>query len=217
MRSHSAPFLLRELKLEVTHECHLRCIHCSSLADTECSRKMTWPDYARILDEAAAIEVKEIAISGGEPLCWEYLPAAIVQAISNNFNLTLYTSGIANNALSIFDELRRSGLRRVIFSVFGSSAGLHEAITLTDGSFRKTIVAVQRCVELGFDTEFHFVPMSMNHMELRPVTELARNMGVNRVSVLRLVPQGRGAGQESLKLTNRENKALRQTIIDLRI
>ena len=216
MRTHSAPFLLKELKLEVTHECHLRCIHCSSLAEAECSRQMTWNDCKRILDEAAEIGVKEIAFSGGEPLCWEHLVKAIAYATSKNINLSLYTTGIAPNALTVLEELKNAGLQRVIFSVFGSLSKQHEAVTLVNGSFDRTIYAVRGCIALGLDVEFHFVPMSDNYTELRRVAELARELSVSRVSVLRLVPQGRGAEYDGLKLSDNENRILRQTIIDLR-
>lgn len=216
MKTHSAPFLLKELKLEVTHVCHLKCVHCSSLAEAECSRQMTWNDYKRILDEAAEIDVKEIAISGGEPLCWEHLSTAVAYAVSKNINLSLYTTGIAHNALSILKDLKESGLKRIIFSVLGSTSARHEAATLSDGSFNGTIIAVQNCITLGFNVEFHFVPMSDNYEELRPVAKLAHELGVSRISALRLVPQGRGAQHVDLKLKDNENKILRQTIIDLR-
>ena len=216
MRKHSAPFLLKELKIEVTHECHLSCVHCSSLAEAECSRQIAWIDCKRILDEAAEIGVEEIAFSGGEPLCWEHLTNAIAYATSKRIILSLYTTGIAPNALSVLNHLKDAGLQRVIFSVYGSSSKQHEAVTLTDGSFDKTLNAVQKCVSLGFDVEFHFVPMSDNYVELRSVAELARELGVKRISALRLVPQGRGAAYDGLKLKDSENIVFRQTIIDLR-
>jgi pyrroloquinoline quinone biosynthesis protein E len=177
---------------------------------------MTWNACKRIVDEATDLGVKEIAISGGEPLCWEHLSSVVAYATSKNINLTLYTTGIAPNAHSIFKTLKNSGLPRVIFSVFGSSSKQHEAVTLTDGSFDGTINAVQKCVALGFEVEFHFVPMSGNYTALRSVAELARGLGVSRVSALRLVPQGRGVKFEGLKLKDEENKSLRQTIIALR-
>lgn len=92
----------------------------------------------------------------------------------------------------------------------------HESVTLTEGSFRATLDSVQECLALGFNVEFHFVPMSANYLALRSVTELAREIGVRRVSALRLVPQGRGAAYENLKLGRRENGILRQTIVELR-
>lgn len=216
MKIHAAPFVLREIKLEVTHACLLRCVHCSSLADIACVRQMKWEECRRILKEAAEMQVVEVAISGGEPLMWESLPKAIAYAAERGIDAALYTTGIAPNALAIFQTLKVSGLSRVIFSIYGNDKECHEAVTLVEGSFDATINSMQNCIELGFNVEIHFVPMSANYGQLRQVAELAREMGINRVSVLRLVPQGRGSDFEELKLSHEANLALRKTIVELR-
>jgi radical SAM protein with 4Fe4S-binding SPASM domain len=216
MKMHAAPFVLKEIKLEVTHACQLRCVHCSSLADVACVRQMKWEECRRILKEAAEMQVAEVAISGGEPLLWEHLPKAIAYAAELGIDVALYTTGIAPNAASIFHALKAAGLSRVIFSVFGKEGECHEAVTLVEGSFDATMATMRYCVENGFTVEIHFVPMAANYGELRPVAELAREMNICRVSVLRLVPQGRGSNYDGLKLSYEANLALRKTIVELR-
>jgi len=214
MKMHSAPFALNEIKLELTHACSLKCIHCSSLADNSCIRQMQWDECRQILSEASLIGVREVAFSGGEPLLWENLPDAVSYASNKNMAVSLYSTGNAPNALDILKTLKTAGLLRVMFSVFGKK-DVHEKITLVEGSFRTTFDSVQQCVSLGLHVEFHFVPMSSNYKELRAVVELARELGVNRVSLLRLVPQGRAAKHEYLQLKGDENLALRQSVIEL--
>jgi len=216
MKMHAAPYVLKEIKLEVTHACQLQCVHCSSLADVACVRQMKWEECKRILKEAAEMQVKEVAISGGEPLLWKHLPKAIAYATEQGIDVALYTTGFAPNAVSIFQTLKAAGLSRVIFSVFGKDRERHEAVTLVEGSFDATTASMRYCVENGFTVEIHFVPMAANYGELRPVAELACYIGISRVSVLRLVPQGRGSDYGKLKLSHEENLALRKTIVELR-
>lgn len=216
MKTHAPPFHLKEIKMEVTHACLLRCVHCSSMAGNESIRQMKWEDCSRILSEAAEMHVEEVAFSGGEPLLWQHLPKAVTYSSEKGMRPALYTTGIAPDAFRIFQDLRTAGLSRIMFSMFGSSRLLHEAVTLTEGSYDASLDAVRQCVNLGFNVEFHFVPMTMNCQELRPVAELAREVGVKRVSVLRLVPQGRGAMSGDLILSREENRALREVIIGLR-
>lgn len=216
MKMHAAPFTLKEIKLEVTHACLLRCVHCSSLAGVACVRQMKWEGCRRILKEAAEIGVGEVSISGGEPLLWESLPKAIAYAAELGIDAALYTTGIAPNAEAIYKDLKAAGLSRVIFSIFARESEQHEAVTLVKGSFDDTLNSIRHCIGLGFKVEIHFVPMAANYGELRPVAELARELGVGRVSVLRLVPQGRGSDYERLKLSHEANLALRETIIELR-
>ncbi|QVW35325.1 radical SAM protein [Geobacter sulfurreducens] len=216
MRMHAAPFTLKEIKLEVTHACLLRCVHCSSLADAACIRQMKWEQCRRILKEAAEMGVAEVSISGGEPLLWESLHKAVAYAVKLGIDTTLYTTGIAPRAEAIYNELKAAGLPRVVFSVFAKGSEQHEAVTLVKGSFDDTLSSIRYCIGLGFKVEIHFVPMAANYGELRSVVELAGELGASRVSVLRLVPQGRGSDYERLKLSHEANLALRKTILELR-
>ncbi|GAB7027544.1 hypothetical protein JCM15764A_27920 [Geotalea toluenoxydans] len=141
---------------------------------------------------------------------------AVSLATKNNIEVSLYTTGNAPKASFLFQELKRAGLKRVMFSLFGKSQACHEAITLVKGSFYSTVESVKICLDLGFQVEFHFVPMADNYTELRSITQFAKKLGVSRVSVLRLVPQGRGVASDRLELNMEANKSLRNTIVDLR-
>ena len=215
MQLHSAPFILKEIKLEVTHECQLYCTHCSSHAGGGNTAQVTWGDCARVLDEAGAMDVEEVAFSGGEPLLWEPLPDAIKLSKRKGFATSLYTTGIAKECGHLFGTLKNSGLDRIIFSVYADDDHIHDKTTGLIGSFKKTISAIEDAVLEGLSVEFHFVPMRHNHSQLGKVANLAKRLGVHRVSVLRLVPQGRGK-DATLGLTSEENIELRKTISILR-
>ena len=69
---------------------------------------------------------------------------------------------------------------------------------------------------LSLSTELHFVPLSCNYTELVPLAILARELGINAISVLRFVPQGRGREIESQKLNADQNRLLKVNIESLR-
>lgn len=50
----------KEIKIEVTHDCLLNCVHCSSMSKKESGANMEWSVFERILDEAKDMGVKEI-------------------------------------------------------------------------------------------------------------------------------------------------------------
>lgn len=215
MEIHKPPFYLNEIKMEVTHACVLRCKHCSSLAFDKCLRQMDWDECHRVLSEAAKMGVKEVAFSGGEPLLWKPLQDAVSFASGNGMNVFLYTTGNAPNAFDIFERLKASGLSRVMFSLYGPDKERHDAVTMVKGSFEMTLASVRKCLSFGLDVEFHFVPMPQNYGELTAVALLGRELGTSRVSVLRLVPQGRGADGQ-MQLGHDQNLELRDSIIELR-
>jgi radical SAM protein with 4Fe4S-binding SPASM domain len=212
---HKPPFELKEIKIEVTHDCKLRCVHCSSMADAISGRHMNWSSYEKILDEAASMGVKTIAFSGGEPLLWEHIPKAIARATRYGIEVYIYTTGNVPEVENLLKKLHEVGLSMVIFSIFGSDAEHHEGITATYGSYNKTVAAAAYCLSIGLQTEFHFVPLTRNFSALREIANQARSMGIKRVSVLRLVSQGRGA-EINEELSHNQNIELRETIMDLR-
>lgn len=216
MEYHRPPFRLRELKLEVTHECPLACVHCSSDASPTVARQMSPDDCLRIIREAAELGAAEIAFSGGEPLTWAGLGAAVAAAARAGLRVTIYTSGTPDDAGRQLRALRQAGATRVVLSVFSDAAGPHELVTRQPGSFEKTKAAAIAGVRAGLQVEFHFVPFASTYALLPGVVRLARSLGVHRVSVLRFVPQGRGAMLPSEVLDRRQSLELKRSIEQLR-
>ena len=128
----------------------------------------------------------------------------------------LYTSGNAPGAENAMRLLRENGARRCAFSVFSSSEEHHDRVTRVAGSLAVTLAAMRRAKEVGLQTELHFVPLRRNYRELDAICELGRRLGVEQVSVLRFVPQGRGSLLKEETLTKAENVRLRRSIERLR-
>ena len=213
---HHPPFLLRELKLEVTYRCGLNCIHCSSDAKSSNLTEMTRDDCLSILKQASRMGAQEVAFSGGEPLIWPYINDAVETATKSDLQITIYTSG---NVSSFKDKaliIQELGAHRFIFSLFSASEKTHERITRVSGSFKQTLTAMSEARKIGLSTEIHFVPMSNNYRELREVAILSKKFGTSVVSVLRLVPQGRAALLRRRVLNRVQNLELRRTIRNLR-
>ncbi len=216
MKPHSRPFNLQEFKIEVTYQCDLICVHCSSDARPSNTLEMSGDDCVRILTEAAQMEAQKVAFSGGEPLLWPFVFDVVESAISQHLEVTIYTSGNVDKFKQIAARLHKIGVTRFIFSVFGATAASHERITRKAGSFERTQTAMRDALAVGLTTEMHFVPMSINYNELSGIAEIARDLGASRVSVLRLVPQGRAVLVRDRALNRMQNLELRRQINILR-
>jgi len=216
MIGHQHTYSLNELKIEVTHRCSMSCIHCSSDATPDCTRQMDIENCIRIIREAMSLGAKEVIFSGGEPLLWPSLESAIQVASTSGAFVTIYTTGIAPEARQQFYLLKNAGLKKAVFSIFGSSSEVHERITRMRGSFERTIAALKYALELNLEVELHFVPLSINFRELSGVGRMAQKTGIRRISVLRFVPQGRGYLYRRHLLNRMENLELRDTILKLR-
>lgn len=217
MKYHKPPFVLREMKLEVTHRCSLQCVHCSSDASPASRLEMSAGDCSRILSEAVEMGVGAVALSGGEPLLWAPLGDVVRLAASKGVRVTVYTSGNIPEPRERFSLLREKGAETCVFSLFGASATVHERITRGSGSFNRTLTAIDMAGAAGLRTELHFVPFSHTYRELDGLATLARRQRVERVSVLRFVPQGRGHLFRRHVMSKAQNLELRRTIMSLRV
>jgi len=207
---------LRELKVEVTGRCLLRCVHCSSESGPAQSQEMSHADCVRILSQAAKMGVKDIAFSGGEPLLWPWLDSAVACASDGGARVTVYSSGNVPAFTELAGHLKDAGARRLVLSIHGATALTHDGVTGVPGSFAKAISAAKRAGHMGYELEAHFVPMRSNHRDLPEVAALGQELGMRRVSVLRFVPQGRGRKSRDQSLGPSQNRWLAGAIGDLR-
>lgn len=205
-----------EIKLEVTYNCPLACVHCSSDAYSNNSLQMSYDKCAEIINEAHEMGIKKISFSGGEPLTWDYIQETVKLASGFGMKVTIYSSGNVDDQEDMFFKLKENGLKKAIFSLYSSIEGHHELITRKRGSFGKTISAIQQCLKNGIEAEVHFVAVSQTFRELESIASMCRSLGVQKISVLRFVPQGRGALFSQGLMTKDENKELIKIIRALR-
>lgn len=209
--------ILEELKIEVTYQCPLECVHCSSCADESNPMVITKDKCLEIIREASEIGVKKIAFSGGEPLCWEGICEAISLCSELGIETTIYTSGNCDNIDEMFKKLFEVKLNKAVFSVYSPIKDEHIRITRKRNSFDNTLKAISACQKYKITPEIHFVALSSNYKKLEDIVSLAKSIGVKKISVLRFVPQGRG---ELIKqkdtLTFEQNKELINIIKGIR-
>lgn len=209
--------LLNELKIEVTYKCPLACVHCSSDANEENELSIDSEKCLSIIDEAIKMSVTQIAFSGGEPLLWNGIVECVKFANQNNINISIYTSGNCDNPDITFAALSNAGLKKAIFSLYSDKDYEHNRITRKAKSFDNTINSIKIAQKYNIITEVHFVALANNYKKLTNIVKFAKDIGVNRISVLRFVPQGRGTLISDYDTLNEsQNIELRNTIITLR-
>ena len=216
MKYHEPPFKLKEFKIEVTHQCNLNCLHCSSDASSSNTLEIGKKDCLRILNEAISMSVRQVDFSGGEPLLWAGIEEAVDIANNGGLKVGIYTSGNVDSIPRKLKRLSTLGVKKFVFSIFGKSANSHERVTRVSGSFDRTIEAIKIAVETEITTELHFVPFSNNYCELEDIAMLGKNLDISCISVLRFVPQGRGQLLKKRVLNKLQNLELKRIIERLR-
>jgi MoaA/NifB/PqqE/SkfB family radical SAM enzyme len=189
----TAPPLPREIQVEVTAACNLRCRMCLVRYRPPVDRvtgTMSLADFTALVDGVPGVE--RITLQGlGEPLLVPHLDdmirlaAARGIAVGFNTNGTLLTPGRA-------ERLVEAGLAWLHVSVDGATAATYESIR--DGSrfdrVRRGVQAIVAARErLGNgrpELSLVCVAMRRNHRELPALVRLAAEWGVGRLWVQNL-------------------------------
>ena len=208
---------LEEVKIELTNNCLLSCIHCSSNAYPGNPLQLTREVVLSLISQTSELEVKSIVLSGGEPLLWPWISDAVRACKTLNLRSSIYSTGIniTDDGAKKIVALANHGLSRVIFSLYSPLKSQHEGITRKPGSFEKTIEVMKELGGNSIEREIHFVPLKVNYRQLPELIVLAKELGISRVSILRFVPQGSGAilRKNHEMLANNETLELRELIL----
>jgi len=193
-------YLLKDLTVEITRKCPMRCVLCSSEGGDIDPAELSLADLCKIVDDAKQLGVTTISLSGGEPLESPYLFEFIRYVKKSGIILHLYTCGNISfknqiNAISeeTFQQLQELSVDKIIFSIHGPNAEIHEKITTKQGSFENLITSIKRAQQYKHSIELHFVPVLSNFEYLPQTCAVAKELGIHQLSILRFVPQGRGA------------------------
>lgn len=204
--------MLNEISIEILQRCPNRCIYCSSHSNPLASNILPYESVVSIIDDAITLGCKTVCLSGGEPFLHPQIIQIVEYIAQKKLSCYIYTSGIyldgeAYMSLpNAYIESIRGLVDKVIFNVEADTSDLYDEIMGTQvGGFKLMKQSIGDCVSAGLNVETHVVPMKCNYSRLKSIFEMCYNLGVNKVSILRLVMQGRALENHSLvRMTSSE-------------
>ena len=212
--------MLSEISIEILQRCPNRCIYCSSHSNPQATHIISFEIIKNVIDDAKSLGCKTVCLSGGEPFLHPQILDIISYIAKQQLICYVYTSGIymKNEVYSSlpneYIEAIRGMVDKVIFNVEADSSALYDQIMGTDvGGFDMMKKSINDCVSSGLVVETHVVPMQVNFKHLKSIFEMCYQLGVTKVSILRLVLQGRALENLSLvKLTGEESREVTKLI-----
>lgn len=207
----------KELTIEITNNCSLNCVHCSTEAGPDKQNFMHIDDIMAGVKEFS--DFQKIRLSGGEPFNHPDFPEILKKLKGKK--VEILSCGVANGK-SIDEKIieQALGVDNIVFSLQGDDS-VHNKITR--GDYWKTLMeSVARVIYNKIPHSYHTVAMSINFDNL---PEIAANIGMLRelafiagrykrmycpVSwhLLRFVKQGRGRLRPELVLTEEQRMQL---------
>lgn len=190
--------MLSEISIEILQRCPNRCIYCSSHSNPQATHLIPFEIIKNVIDDAKSLGCKTVCLSGGEPFLHPQILDIISYIAKQQLTCYVYTSGIYmkdevySSLPNEYIEAIRGMVDKVIFNVEADSSALYDQIMGTDvGGFDMMKKSINDCVSSGLVVETHVVPMQVNFKHLKSIFEMCYQLGVSKVSILRLVLQGR--------------------------
>ena len=210
------------LVFELTYACSERCLHCfnegaarSDLHEEHRLRPdmLTLADYKRLIDEAVALGISTVTVTGGDPFsyphCWDILD----YLHERNLAVNLFTNAQALNTSEKIRRIARMGLRQFSVSIYSTDAEVHDQITRRRGSWQQSMKVLRELAKWPVPLNIKTPVFRLNTRTYYGVRELARELGAeNEVSCV-LTPGADGDVSVIEQLQTRP-EALRIILMD---
>ena len=206
MASSSSTALHKPLGLlaELTHRCPLGCPYCSNpLALDARDDELDTATWARVFQEAAALGVLQVHLSGGEPGARRDLVDITAAAHAAGLYTNLITSavGITEKTLG---ALAAAGLDHVQISIQDSEARSADHIAGYDGAFARKRALAAEVVRLALPLTVNAVMHRANIDHIGEMVDLALALGATRVEIAHVQYYGWALANRATLMPTRE-------------
>lgn len=190
--------------LNLTNKCNLKCIHCFKSCDGFNNKELPLERVMSMLNSLKG-NLMEIQLTGGEPMLHKNFTTILKYCIKN-FQTTITTTGTLINSKNIEDF---KGISAIQFSLYSYDSKKHDSVTLTPGSYEKTINAIKEAINANINVSIATIITKENYNDIEKIIKLAISFGVNRIRFGILIPLGRGIKVNNVwNLSNDEIKII---------
>lgn len=213
---------LFEVTIEVTQRCPNQCIYCSSWSSPDKTETLDFETICACVDDAASLGASLINLSGGEPMLRPDIVEIADYIHDKGLKIRLYCSGIYYDGSyhSMPIELLESIKGKADVMIFNYESYIPEVYAKIMGTTARNLdlleETIRNAIQIGVNVEAHLVPMKCNFRQIPDTMEKLYAMGVQKVSLLRLVPQGRvDKNEEIVILSEDEETELKAMLAEL--
>jgi PqqA peptide cyclase len=202
------------LLAELTHRCPLGCPYCSNPIDlARASTELDTKTWNSVMNEAAALGIAHVHLSGGEPLVRNDLAE-----ITNTAHLAGLYTNLITSAVGLSDqrltELRAAGLDHVQISFQGTSPEKTDVVAHFKGAFKAKKEAARLVVEEGLALTVNAVIHRGNVDDVSAFIDLAEELGAGRLEIAHVQYHGWAIPNRSLLMPTHEQYLETRKIVD---
>ena len=161
----------------------MQCPYCSNpVALEKPGGELSAAEWARIFDEAAALGILQVHISGGEPLARRDVTDIVRAARSSGLYVNLITAAV-NLTAERADALVEAGVEHVQISLQDATEEGCNRITNYSKAFQKKLESARLVTERGLPLTINAVVHRQNLDRVADMIELALSLGAHRIEI----------------------------------
>src|SRR5690349_11583803 len=171
--------LLHRLWIYTNYDCNLSCSYCVAESFVGAERNgLTCPQVCRLIDEAVALGMTELFLTGGEPFILPDIFAMLAFGLER-MRVTVLSNGILlkGKRLGQLEALPHRERLTIQISLDGSNASVHD-LYRGAGSWQKAIDAIGRLKAEGFHVRLGTTQTPENSADLAAMCQLHRALGI---------------------------------------
>ncbi len=190
-------YTLHSAFLEVTPECNSLCVYCRN-QENDSSSILKYGEIERIIEELSSIGVKELVITGGEPLLREDLPEIIHAAKEYGLEILVATNGRLLN--DRFLEQTKNDNMKIQVSLDSIDGNTNDMLR-GKGSYEGAMNAIKLCLEHEVPLQISTTITELNYGDIPAVIEYGASKN-SPVKIRRFVEKGRGENRHDLVVSD---------------
>lgn len=192
----------------ITGRCNYKCRHCFMLAPDYKGKDLTLEECIQILDGLKECGIKNISITGGEPLVSPYFFDILDEMKKRDMRLdVLYTNSELVNE-KLLDELEKRNMHPNFHMSF-DGVGWHDWLRGIDGAEETVISKFKLLKERGYQTSTSMCLHKHNIGTLKESVDLCASLGLVHIKMNVASPTGRWKNETEHFLTQDEaNQAI---------
>lgn len=162
--------------IEVCHSCNVNCIHCCLSDHTKIG--MVLEQYEQLFDQLVEAGTFFVILTGGEPFVRPDFIKIVTAARKRRLSVTIFTNGTLLTRETIM-ELKSLYVQEIHISIYSSDERIHDSITQSRGSFKKSIWAIKELVKSGITVRIKCPLTNISAQDINGIKNLASELGVD--------------------------------------
>lgn len=186
---------LEKVWLELRKSCNMSCIHCYNSSNPKAENKcqlMTKNKWFEIIEQLKEYNPKTVILIGGEPLMYDGVDEIIKYIRKNIKNTVIVLYSNLTLLTKEFICILKENDVKVVTSIYGSTASIHDKITTVNGSFNKTVKGIKLLKDNNISIKANVVLMSINENDIENTKVLIKELTGKdtKVDIVRNVKPG---------------------------